>query len=275
MVDEDTIQSFMINDNARGYILRLAKSFEKTFEYHDFSASLENFAKEFIAYSFLMAATFHFLGVFSVQIKIKEGDLRDIFVQIRPDKTFKFYVNFLGDIAKKDMEIDFDKIAQNGIFAFAISKEDEKKPYEGIIELKKEGLKKTVEHFFAQSVQVETKVNYYSSGKKSFATLLQELPSEKNEEYIDDIKRYNLFLDTLNAEEIEKSYNEEILSLLFEQDKIKVSETGLIEFKCDCSTEKMESFLKQIPEKEQDQIRKKYGEIKFECGSCNKFYIFP
>ncbi len=275
MVAKDTIQSFLINDNARGCILRLEQSFVHTFEYHKFSPSLEHFSKEFIAYGFLMASSFHFLGIFSLQIKFKEGSLKDIFMQIKPDKTFKFYVSAADEVATQNIKINFAEVAKNGIFAFAISKEGEKKPYEGIIELKKEGLKATVESFFARSIQVGTSINYYSNGNKSFATLLQELPSKKDEQYKDDIKRYNLLLNTLKVEEIAQTNNEELLHLLFHEDKIMVSETEFLQFKCDCSTEKMAAFLEQISQKEQQQIRKKYGEIKFECGSCNKFYIFP
>ncbi|MBS5825524.1 MAG: Hsp33 family molecular chaperone HslO, partial [Clostridium argentinense] len=67
---------------------------------------------------------------------------------------------------------------------------------------------------------------------------------------------------------------EEILKEIFEDMDINIYEEGKLEFKCDCSRERVESVLISIGKKELKKIYEEGKTEEVKCHFCNKSYEF-
>ncbi|GAA0123727.1 MULTISPECIES: Hsp33 family molecular chaperone HslO [Clostridium] len=121
----------------------------------------------------------------------------------------------------------------------------------------------------ALGVLVDTDLSIKAAG----GFIIQMMPGAS--EFLADIITYRLQEIPSVTTMISKGMTiEEILKEIFEDMDINIYEEGKLEFKCDCSRERVESVLISIGKKELKKIYEEGKTEEVKCHFCNKSYEF-
>lgn len=116
-------------------------------------------------------------------------------------------------------------------------------------------------------------VNPDGTVKSSAGFILQPLPGCPQERIVELEKFCSDFKDISNKFDSEKS-TAELVKEFFKQFDIKINEEIPVEYKCDCSQEKIEKVLIAMGKKELEEIIEEDTGIEVNCQFCNKNYKF-
>ncbi|MDO5041630.1 MAG: Hsp33 family molecular chaperone HslO [Peptoniphilus sp.] len=218
----------------------------------------------------------------SITININcDGALEKIVVTGKNDGKIKGYVNNPhadADIREVDNKLDVSKIVGGGTLT-VVKDLGLKEPYVGQVDLVSGEIAEDFANYFAVSDQVPTVVNLGVlvdkdlSIKAAGGFILSLMPGA-GEEIISRIEANVAKMESLTAL-IDRGYSPEdiILEVLAGFD-VKFLGEKPVEFKCDCSREKVIESLISIGEKEMTKIIEEDGKAEVECYFCNTTYDF-
>lgn len=176
---------------------------------------------------------------------------------------------------------DFAQQAGRGALAITIEPRRDGKTYQGIVALEPAGIAQSAETYFAQSEQLATRIRLAAvpvlePGKpahwRAAGLLLQAIPEKNQSE--DDWLRLGMILDTLeDFELIDVGLPaENLLWRLFNEDDVRVHPSEAIEFRCDCSTERIVAVLRAYQPQERDGLADADGIIRAKCEFCARMH---
>jgi len=164
----------------------------------------------------------------------------------------------------------------NGQLIITITPEQGER-YQGIIALDADTLAGCLEHYFAQSEQLATKLwirtGYHQGEPRAAGILLQALPAQ-SEDHSADFDHLTQLTATIKDEELFGLEAEEILYRLYHQDKVRVFDPQAVEFRCTCSRARCEGALLQIEKEEVLEMVQELGKIDMHCDYCGAQYQF-
>ncbi len=200
---------------------------------------------------------------------------------------------------------DFNKLLRDGYFALIIDEGEGNEPYQGITPLYGNNLSECAENFFHQSEQLPTRFNIIINQKnmnkdkdkiEAGGIMLQHLAkgsealrhqekvgndSFSSSDFLSgnaslNWKRANLFLDTLNLDELfdTRVSDECLLYRLFNEEKPIVYEKRKIEFGCTCSPDKVKQTMSIYSSNDIEKMTNEEGKVTAECQFCGSFYSF-
>lgn len=109
--------------------------------------------------------------------------------------------------------------------------------------------------------------------KSAGGFIIQMMPGA--DEMLADLISYRLEEIPSITEMISKGMTiEEILEYIFEDMDLKILESIVLEYRCDCSREKVERALASIGQKDLKEIYDEGKEEELKCHFCNKAYVF-
>lgn len=153
-----------------------------------------------------------------------------------------------------------------------------KEPYTGQVAMLSGEIAEDFTFYFAVSEQTNSLVilgvlvDIDYSIKQAGGIIIQVLPDAKDEaitELENKLKDFTSLTTYLDAGET----IEQIINRLLED--IEIMEKTEVDFKCDCSKERMERGLISIGKKELDEIIAQEETIELVCHFCNHKYYFP
>ncbi|MBA3813708.1 MAG: Hsp33 family molecular chaperone HslO [Alphaproteobacteria bacterium] len=259
----------------RGRLIRLHTLNKEILNQHPYPDPVAKVLAEFLAVGAGLASLLKYKGVFTLQTKTS-GSVNFVVVDVTHDGNIRGYAKFNSrEILQKG---DFKDLIGKGYLAFTVDQGLKIERYQGIVTLEHETLAPTIEHYFDQSEQLETKI-FIASEKteegawKSSVLLLQQMPSEKVEEetwtYVDSL------LATLSHKEFLdfSTPYETLLYRLFHEGDVTVFEPLSLQAKCRCSKERIKTFLTTLSSDEIEGLLEK-GRLKITCEFCNHVYEF-
>lgn len=116
-------------------------------------------------------------------------------------------------------------------------------------------------------------VNPDETVKSSGGFILQPLPNCPQERIIELEKFFKEFKNVSETFDSEKS-TADIMSKLFEKFDMKINEEIAVEYKCDCSVERIEKVLVAMGREELETIINEDTGAEVNCQFCNKNYQF-
>lgn len=188
--------------------------------------------------------------------------------------------NLLGDTAP-----NFEQQAGKGALAITIEPRRGGNTYQGIVALNPAGMAESAEDYFVQSEQLPTMIRVAAvpvlePGKaptwRAAGLMLQSVPGETIDEEgggdDDDWQRLGFILDTLEDFELIDTAlpAEELLWRLFNEDEVRVQPAEPVEFRCDCSTDRIASVLRAHSPEERAGLADEDGIIRATCEFCGK-----
>ncbi len=154
-----------------------------------------------------------------------------------------------------------------------------KEPYVGQVALQTGEIGDDLTYYFATSEQIPSSVglgvlmNKDNTVRAAGGFILQLMPFAK-EELIDDIEKKIESLQSVTSL-IEKGETpEELLGAVLKGIEFEVTDTLPVEFRCDCSKERILKSLATLPGKDLDDLISGGEGIEVKCQFCNTAYQF-
>ncbi|WP_263081614.1 Hsp33 family molecular chaperone HslO [Endozoicomonas sp. Mp262] len=272
MSTTDSVQRFIFeNTDIRGERVCLQASFEDALAAHDYPLPVKRLLGELVAASVLLSTTLKFSGLMSLQVK-GTGPLSLLMVECTERKSFRALARFSGDCEEGGIE----KLIGQGQLVITIDP-DKGQRYQGIVPLTYPTLSECLEHYFAQSEQLSTRIWLASDGYKAAGMLLQALPASKESSKKlreETWSRLCLLTNTVSDNELLSLESESLLSRLYHEEQVRLFDSEPVVFQCNCSRKRSAQIIHSIGKDEADSVIREQGQIAMDCQFCNQQYVF-
>jgi len=168
--------------------------------------------------------------------------------------------------------LDFGALTEGGTMAITIEP-DEGQRYQGIVSLAGTSLAESLEGYFAQSEQLDSRLWLYADHQRAAGLLLQKLPEQRQDDDPDGWHRIGILADTLTAGEMLALPALEIVHRLFHRENLTGGNSFPLEFGCSCSRERVIGVLTMLG-REEILSAVDNDALQVSCEFCNERYSF-
>lgn len=261
------------NFAARGEIVRLESTLETALAHHAYPPAVARQLGESLAATALLTGTLKFEGALILQAK-GAGPLTLLMAECTHDGKLRGIAHYEGDVAEAPLVSLLG--AQDGSGHLAITIDPvEGQRYQGIVPLDGLSLGECIEHYFAQSEQLNTRLWLVCEGGRAAGFLLQELPGSKGAARDEDAwNRVCRLADTLTTPELLELPVEALLHRLYHQEDVRLLPSEPLAFACSCSRERTMRMLASLGRSELKSILAEQGRIEVNCEFCRRQYLF-
>lgn len=265
----DTLQRFVFEHAPiRGDVAQLAATWRAVTGRRDYPQPLRRVLGELMAAGALLAASLKFEGTLILQMH-GSGPVTLIVVECTANQTLRATAKWNGDIPSGNLA---DLLGQ-GRFVISLMPESGQPGYQGIVELKNEGVAATLEHYMLVSEQVETRLWLSCNENAAAGLLLQKLPDRALPD-ADAWDRAIQLAATTKPDELTNLAPQELLRRLFHQETLRVFESRPVSFRCSCTSERVAGMLRMLGREEVRSVIAERGEVEVHCEFCNQRFAF-
>ena len=238
-------------------------------EYPD---GLREFLGEFLAANILMTANIKFNG--KIILQIQDNPRLDLIVsECTNDLNVRATAKFTKS-AVEDNQIQYKDCLHGGNLVISIDAKQEGRLYQSIVALSKnESLAELLDKYMQQSEQLPSVFVFAYTNRKVVGFMLQQMP-EQTDHLTRDIKRIFKLANNLDKGELLDEEIPVILHELFSEDDIILFAPDKVQFRCNCSREKVSNMLRGLGKNEADNIIVEEKIIQINCEFCNASYVY-
>jgi len=160
-----------------------------------------------------------------------------------------------------------------GKFAITIDPDNSRERYQGIVDLHGGTVARALEHYFAQSEQLETRLWLAADREQAAGMLLQKMPDSQMED-VDAWDRAVHLGSTLTRFELLSLPVRDVLRRLYHEEDIRLFSRQPVSFRCTCSRERVEAVLRMLGQDEVESILNERGNVDVNCEFCGAHYEF-
>ena len=245
----------------RGELIQLSRAWRRMLRDHDYAPAIRETLGHAAAATGLIAQSLKFDGAITMQIQ-GQGDLRMLVMQC----TSELELRGMATPAPEVSATSFAELIEAAHCAITVDSGE--RPYQGIVEVNRESLAGSLEHYFARSVQVPSHVVLVSNDELAGGLLLQQTPGQPID--ADDWNRLGLLGDTLTAADFADAEAIDLIHKLFNEDDVRVFDERPVVFRCRCSRQRTEEVLRMLGEAETRDAVEEQGNIEVVCEYCGK-----
>ena len=269
MADTDSIHRFLFEQTGiRGNLVHLDASWRAILGNHPYPQAVGVHLGESLAAVALLSATIKFDGSLILQVQ-GSGPLRTLVAQATSGRTLRGIARWSGEVPAGG---HLAECAGEGRLVLTIERAHGE-PYQGVVPLAGHGIGAALEHYFAASEQLPTRLWLAADAGRAAGLLLQHLPTgETTNETADDWNRVGMLAATVTPEELLRLSTREVLHRLFHEDDIRLFESEPLSYRCGCSRTRIEDMLRTLGEAEVDAMIAAQGEVEVTCEFCNRTY---
>lgn len=269
MMNDSDLRSRFLFEQAgiRGNLVHLDASWRAVLDAHPYPKPVAARLGEALAAATLLAATIKFEGSLILQIH-GSGPIRTLVAQATHARTMRGLARWEGEVpAVAALTAQFG----TGQLVLTID-QGTGQPYQGVVPLAGAHLTDAIEHYFADSEQIATRLWLAADASRAAGLLLQRLPEAGATE--DDWQRVTLLADTLTTTELLGQPTESLLHRLFHEERVRLFESEPLSFRCGCSRSRIESMVRLLDEAEIASLLDEQGAVEVTCEFCNRRYRF-
>lgn len=274
-MNKDCLQRFLFDKAPiRGEYVGLQESYQTIINQHDYPPSIRQLLGEALCVASLLSAIIKFKGRLTVQFRGKEK-LKLLLAQC--DDQFN-----LRGVAKWDGEMSYEDLMDSlshGMLIITLDSGPSKR-YQGIVAWRGNSLAESIEGYFRDSEQLDTKIWLAINETTAVGYLLQAIPrSEGDVTHIEDEasshwERITQLTMGLDAEQMLSMEYETLLASLYPEEDVRIFPASEIKFKCTCTRKRGQDAILILGQKEAEEELKDKNVIVVTCDFCNKEYIF-
>ncbi|HHQ4675313.1 TPA: Hsp33 family molecular chaperone HslO [Aeromonas veronii] len=273
MSNQDLLYRYLFEEyEVRGELVQLDHTYRHVVEAQNYPVQVQKLLGELLVATSLLTATLKFEGSITVQLQ-GDGPVRLAVINGDNNQQLRGVARYEGELPSDGK---LQSLIGNGQLIITITPEQGER-YQGIIALDADTLAGCLEHYFARSEQLATKLwirtGYHEGAPRAGGIMLQELPAQ-SEDHSNDFDHLTQLTSTIKDEELFGLQAEEILYRLYHQDKVRVFDPQAVEFRCTCSRERCEGALLQIEKEEVMEMVQELGKIDMHCDYCGAQYQF-
>lgn len=273
MSNQDLLYRYLFEEyEVRGELVQLDRTYRHIIDAQNYPVQVQHLLGELLVATSLLTATLKFEGSITVQLQ-GDGPVRLAVINGDNNQQLRGVARYEGELPTDGK---LQSLIGNGHLVITITP-DQGERYQGIIALEADTLAACLEHYFAQSEQLTTRLwirtGHHEGEPRAAGILLQELPAQ-SEDHSEDFDHLVQLTTTIKDEELFGLDAEEILYRLYHQDKVRVFDPQAIEFRCTCSRARCEGALLQIDKEEAVSMVQELGKIDMHCDYCGAHYEF-
>ncbi len=267
MKQADQLYRFLFEQqHIRGEFVQLEATWREVLARADYPAPVRNALGEALAAAALLVATLKISGSLTMQIR-GEGPMHLLVVQAFSDGGIRGLARWRGEVPAGTLA----QLAGSGQLVMTIEREEGER-YQGIVPLVGEHLNEALQHYFAQSEQLPTRLWLSADREVAAGLLIQALPGEREDG--DSWNRVSRLGATVTGEELRKLNVETLLRRLYHEETVRLFASSPVRFRCTCSREKIINTLRQLGHAEMGSIIVERGQIDVDCEFCGARYSF-
>ena len=280
-------QPYMVHGtDISGRLVRLGSTVQNILDVHQYPAPIAALLAEAAALAAAMASSLKFDGKLILQTQ-SDGPVNMLVADVTTSGELRGYAQF--DQAKYDAlgMHDFRSLVGKGYIAFTVDQGQHTERYQGIVDLEGADLGECIQHYFAQSDQVDMAVRIASDRStdgqwRAGAILAQRLPEIGGEGEVTDSEaaedawnRALAFLGSVKRDELTDSdlSANTLLYRLFHEDGVRVSDLKPLVHACQCSEDRLRTVLLSLAPEELAECFVD-GTVSSTCEFCNTTYVF-
>ena len=284
-MSENFILPFQLEQSRiRGRIVRMDNVLDDILAPHAYPQPVSHMVGEVTVLCALLSSMLKFDGIFTLQVQ-SEGDVRMLVSDLVTGGNLRACATF--DSSKDMSGRGFADLIHKGYMAFTVDQGQFTERYQGIVELKPEGLMPSVLHYFTQSEQIATGIVMHvgqgDDGRwRGCGIMVQQMPEEtarynrgEAADENDDWQRTMVLLGSVKREEMlsPEIPAQDLLYRLFHEEGVRTYSAQPLQKVCRCSREKLMSLLSTMSSADiQDMVVD--GGIKMTCEFCSTDYVF-
>ena len=284
----DFIKPFMLKEGLfRGEVVRVSKTIKEIMKRRPYPEPVAELISETIVLSALLSSGLKYDGIFTLQIKSKEGAISDIVADITSEGKVRAYAKFDSSALEKIPPAEIKDrgsvptLLKSGYMVFTIDTAGGTERYQGMVELEGDALATCAVNYFNRSEQLKTAIKIATDGKNAAGIMLQQMPISggkkqtklTKDEMADEWNTDVILLASLKDKEMldDKLRPEDLLYRLYHEQDITVYPEKKLSFGCRCSEERIKAVLKTLPEEDLKAATQK-GKINMTCEFCGTSY---
>ena len=266
----DGLQRFIFEHaEIRGEIARLEQVYQTITEQRPYPPAVKTILGEALVSCLLLVGSIKFEGELSLQF---QGDdaLPMMILQCDHQLHLRGFAKFKPDLD----DIAYQQAFLNGQMSLMIHQSHQTEVFQSIVPITSAEMSQNLMNFFSQSEQVATQIMITSDSKRVCGMLLQLLPGQDTEQREEFWEYATKIGQTLTPQELLNLENTEVLYRLYHETEIRLLLEKNVEFKCRCSSEKMEGVLKMLGQADVEDLLNEYEKVEVVCDFCNQKYYF-
>ena len=269
MKQQDCLRRFIFEEHGvRGEWVRLQDSWQQAKQHqHLVNDAVDAQLGQALAAVVLLSATIKFKGAMIMQIQ-GGGDLKALVAQASNERKIRGLVRSEASVAGSNLQ---EMIGEGGRLVLTVES-DNADPYQGIVGVEAETLADVLKTYFSQSEQLDTRLWLFANKTHAAGLFIQELPSGNKDKA--DWERLEILANTVTGEELLSLDCEDLLHRLFHQEKVRIYEPEAVEFKCNCSRQKIGGTLVALGRSELEAVLRERDDIEVDCQFCGAQYHF-
>ncbi|MBQ4488518.1 MAG: Hsp33 family molecular chaperone HslO [Ruminobacter sp.] len=270
----DTARPFEFSEyDIRGFIVQTSDSLKGLLKNHNYPVCLKELLAQMQVAVCLMTSIMKFEGEIMLQVR-GNGNFKYAFINSNQNHETRGLASFEPPI---DDDTPFNELlSPNSILSLHIIPKKGAQ-YQGIIDISGKNLASCIESYYAQSMQIPTKIWIYSDAQntqRAAGILIQALPTKDKAKQKEDLEHISILTDTTTMAETLTLDNEQILYRLYNQETTKIYPEKPVYFKCNCSKDYFITRLAHLNPDELSKMLQQDGKITTECHCCGSKYEF-
>lgn len=268
----DIATRFLFEDaDVRGESVRLQHSLGAILELHQYPPGVSRLMGEFLAASVLLAGNLKFQGKLILQVR-SPAQLPLLMAECSSELTVRAIARGAGQATATD----FDGLLGGGHLAITVDPHRGQR-YQGIVPLAGGSLAASLQLYFAQSEQLQTRLWLDCDGRHAAGMLLQQLPTDRvkdEEQRREQWERFCTLAGTVTGPELLALPADRLLLRLFHGESVRLFDPADVAFRCSCSRERTFAALVSLGVAEIEDLLEELGSITMDCEFCNSQYQF-
>jgi molecular chaperone Hsp33 len=270
MQELDNTQRFIFEHaDIRGEIIHLNRTYQRIMAQTKYPPKVAKLVAEACLAAVMTAASIKFEGQISIQFNGNNA-----FPLLLAKCTHDFKLRAMAKFNPEVADDEYLNAFLNGHLTITIEQDRKNKNYQSIVPIISESLSESLEHYFAQSEQVSTKI-FFAVGKSEACGMLLQLMPGDNDQNREEFWQYAVKIgETITQQELAELDNETILYRLYHETELRLFTAKPISFECTCSKEKMQALIRSLGKEEAQAIIQERGSIDISCEFCHSHYSF-
>jgi len=263
----------------RGNLVRLGTAWQELRARRAYPPQVESLLGEAATAAVLLAATLKFEGKLTLQLA-GNGRVRLLVAQCTDD--FRLRAMAHHDLLANEV-VDFSALVGGGRLAVTVASDESNAQYQGIVPLAGAGLGECLEHYFANSEQLPTRLRLATDGTRAGGILLQKLPAGSAsaaegeaagaalQQIWEDLQGGLVALP--RALLLEASAEDAVRAVFGEHDCRLFGATP-VKFACRCSAARVAGMVRGLGLEEARAALREQGELRVTCEFCGSDYRY-
>lgn len=256
----------------KGAIVELDRSLTELPSYRHYPVQAQRLLGEAIAAAALLHANVKGRSRIGLQLQ-SQSSLRLLYAECSESGA----VRGLAQLREHSDAPALDQLGSDAILAITLESAAQgdraAARYQGIVPLIGSRLDAVLEHYFAASEQLPSKILLAADGARARGLLLQKLPGADPAEVDQDgWDRTTHLMATVSAQELLTSARDDLLFRLFHEEQLALVDGLQLRFACTCSRERVNTMFQALGKDEAMLAATEDGRASVQCEFCGRRY---